>query len=57
MLFRNEDSLYYYVYQTIAEAKDFRSGFEEILKNNFTQYPNTINLVEYFSILPEIVIA
>lgn len=57
MLFRNEDSLYYYVYQTIAEAKDFRTGFEEILKNNLTQFPNTINLVEYFSILPEIVIA
>lgn len=57
MLFRGEDALYYYYYQTIAEAKDFSSGLYQIFHNNFTEYPNTINALEKFSILPEIVIA
>lgn len=57
MLFRDEGAFYYYFYQTIAEAKDFRSGLEQIFKNNYTEYPNTINAMEKFNILPEIVIA
>lgn len=57
MQFRHEDAFYLYVYHTIAEAKDFRTGLEEILRNNFTEYPNTVNGIKRFSILPEILIA
>lgn len=57
MLFRDEGALYYYFYQTIAEAKDFPTGLHNIFYNNFTEYPNTINAIERFNVLPEIVIA
>lgn len=57
LLFRDEGALYYYFYQTIAEAKDFPTGLNNVFYNNYTEYPNTINAVERFSILPEIVIA
>lgn len=57
MLFRDEGALYYYFYQTIAEAKDFPTGLHNIFYNNFTEFPNTINAIERFNVLPEIVIA
>lgn len=57
MLFRDEGALYYYYYQTIAEARDFQTGLNNIFSNNFTEYPNTVNALERFNILPEIVIA
>lgn len=57
MLFRGEDALDLYVYHTIAEARDFRSGITQILRNNFTEAPNTVNALERFSIAPEILIA
>lgn len=57
MNFRYEDAIYLYVYHTIAEAKDFRTGFEQIIRNNHTEYLHTVNSIERFSILPEIVIA
>lgn len=55
--FRHEDAIYMYIYHTLAEAKDFSSGFEQILRNNHTEYLNTVNSIERYSILPEIVIA
>lgn len=57
LYFRHEDSIYMFIYNTLAEAKDFRSGFEQILRDNHTEYLNTVNTIEHYSILPEIVIA
>lgn len=55
--FRNEDAIHMYIFNTLAEAKDFRAGFEQILRENNTEYLNTVNSIERYSILPEIVIA
>lgn len=55
--FQNEDAIYMYMYNTLAEAKDFRSGFELILRDNHSEFLNTVNGIERYSILPEIVIA
>lgn len=57
LYFRNEDAIYMYIYHTLAEAKDFRTGFAQILRNNYTEHLNTVNSIERYSILPEIVIA
>lgn len=57
LYFRHEDAIYMYVYNTLAEAKDFRSGFAQILRDNHTEYLHTVNGIERYSILPEIVIA
>lgn len=46
-----------YIYHTLAEAKDFRTGFAQILRNNYTEHLYTVNSIERYSILPEIVIA
>lgn len=46
-----------YIYHTLAEAKDFRTGFAQILRNNHTEHLHTVNSIERYSILPEIVIA
>lgn len=57
MIFRGDDAIYMYIYNALAEAKDFRSGFENILRENHSEYLNTVNSIEQYSILPEIVIA
>ncbi|XP_055304151.1 C-mannosyltransferase dpy-19 homolog [Sitodiplosis mosellana] len=57
LYFRNEDAIYMYIYHTLAEAKDFRTGFAQILRNNYTEHLHTVNSIERYSILPEIVIA
>lgn len=46
-----------YIYHSLAEAKDFRTGFIQILRNNHTEHLHTVNSVERYTILPEIVIA
>lgn len=57
MIFRGDDAIYMYIYNALTEAKDFRSGFENILRENHTEYLNTVNSIEQYSILPEILIA
>lgn len=57
LYFQNEDAIYMYIYHTLAEAKDFRTGFAQILRNNHTEHLHTVNSIERYSILPEIVIA
>lgn len=55
--FRNEDAIYMHIYHTLAEAKDFQTGFSQIIRNNYTEHLHTVNSIERYSILPEIVIA
>lgn len=57
LYFRNEDAIYMYIYHTLAEAKDFQTGFAQILQNNYTEHLHTVNSIERYSILPEILIA
>lgn len=57
MIFRGDDAIYMHIYNTLAGAKDFRSGLENILRENHTEYLNTVNSIDRYSILPEIVIA
>lgn len=57
LYFRNDEAIYMYIYHTLAEAKDFRTGFAQILRNNYTEHLHTVNSIERYSILPEIVIA
>lgn len=57
LYFRNEDAIYMHIYHTLAEAKDFRTAFMQIIRNNHTEHLHTVNSIERYSILPEIVIA
>lgn len=55
-LLRNEDALYYSFYKTIAEDYSFESGYKKLLNLTSIEYPNSVNAVQKFHILPEICI-
>ena len=56
MLFTGEDALYYSYFRTIAEAPSFSIGINNLIYNNLTEHPNTVNVIQKFYIYPEIVI-
>ena len=55
MLFDSENALYYSYYKRIVEEKYFLKGFNKLINDNLTEYPNTINVVQRFNIYPEII--
>lgn len=55
-LLRKEDALYYSFYKTIIEEPDFWQGYKKLLNSSVIEYPNSINIVKRFHVLPEIAI-
>ncbi|KAJ6637254.1 C-mannosyltransferase dpy-19 like [Pseudolycoriella hygida] len=56
LIFKSDHALYYSYYKTIADAPDFVSGFNKLMSDNRTEYPNSINTIYRFHIFPEIVL-
>uniref|UniRef100_A0A0K2USG3 Uncharacterized protein n=1 Tax=Lepeophtheirus salmonis TaxID=72036 RepID=A0A0K2USG3_LEPSM len=54
MTFRTEMGLYYSYFKTMVEAPDFLSGLNNLIYNDLTEYPNTINTMKRFNLYPEV---
>uniref|UniRef100_A0A6A7FYY3 C-mannosyltransferase DPY19L1 n=3 Tax=Hirondellea gigas TaxID=1518452 RepID=A0A6A7FYY3_9CRUS len=57
MSFRTEMGFYYSHYKMMVEAPSFLSGLNRLLHNNITEYPNVVNSLQRFNVMPEVVIA
>lgn len=55
-LLRREDSLYYSFYKTLTEEADFWSGYDKLKNLTGIEYPQNVNVIQRFHVLPELII-
>lgn len=55
-LLRREDSLYYSFYKTLTEEADFWSGYDKLTNLTGIEYPQNVNVIQRFHVLPELTI-
>ncbi|XP_053948337.1 C-mannosyltransferase dpy-19 homolog [Anastrepha ludens] len=55
-LLRREDSLYYSFYKTLTEETDFWSGYHKLKNVTGIEYPQSVNVLQRFHVLPELAI-
>lgn len=55
-ILRKEDALYFSFYKIIAEAKSFPQGISKLQNLTSIEYPNGINVLNRFHVLPELTI-
>ncbi|XP_075239095.1 protein C-mannosyl-transferase DPY19L1-like isoform X2 [Convolutriloba macropyga] len=54
MMYRTEMGLYYSYFKQMVHASTLREGVESMTHDNLTEYPTTINALQRFNLLPEI---
>ncbi|KAH3715742.1 hypothetical protein DPMN_058454, partial [Dreissena polymorpha] len=57
LAFRTEMGLYYSYYKTMTESPTFIEGLNQVMYDNITEYPLTINTLKRFNLYPEVVLA
>lgn len=56
MLFSSEHGFYYSYFKALTDEPNFSIGYNRLLYDNLTEYPNTINAIHKFNIVPEVII-
>ncbi|SPP77904.1 C-mannosyltransferase dpy-19 homolog [Drosophila guanche] len=56
-LLRREDALYYTFYKKLVDGPDFWHGYEQLKNVTDIEYPNSVNVLQRFYVLPELVAA
>ncbi|XP_020805189.1 C-mannosyltransferase dpy-19 homolog [Drosophila serrata] len=56
-LLRREDALYYAFYKRLADGPDFWHGYEQLKNVTDIEYPHSVNVLQRFYVLPELVTA
>ncbi|XP_076806405.1 protein C-mannosyl-transferase DPY19L1-like [Clavelina lepadiformis] len=56
LTFRTEMGLYYSYFKTMVEAPSTLNGIGQIVRDNITEYPSTINVLKRFNLYPELII-
>ncbi|XP_017015610.2 C-mannosyltransferase dpy-19 homolog [Drosophila takahashii] len=56
-LLRREDALYYAFYKRLADGPDFWHGYEQLKNITDIEYPHSVNVLQRFYVLPELVTA
>ncbi|XP_059139572.1 probable C-mannosyltransferase DPY19L1 [Physella acuta] len=54
--FRTEMGLYFSYFKTIIDAETFFNGVYQIMRDNITEYPSTINTLKRFNLYPEVIL-
>lgn len=57
MSFRTEMGMYYSYYKTIVESDSYADGIYALMRDNRTEYPDTINTLKRFNLYPEVILA
>ncbi|XP_052801094.1 probable C-mannosyltransferase DPY19L1 [Mya arenaria] len=57
LAFRTEMGLYYSYYKTMIESPTFLEGLDQVMSDNITEFPLTINTLKRFNLYPEVVLA
>jgi len=56
LAFRTEMGLYYSYYKTVIEAPSAFNGLQQIMYDNVTEFPSTINVLKRFNLYPELIL-